>query len=118
MSHTCKALVISCIDFRFQKLIQEFLTANGYQDDHDLITYPGASLAWEQIKDAVAISFRLHQPAEVILIDHEDCGAYGEDNKLETHVTNLEKAAQAISEVNQEMKVKKLMAYFDSIQEV
>lgn len=81
--HTCKALVIQCIDFRFRKSLAEFLESR-FGDSYDLVSVAGGvkrlvqdplenNFTLEQIK----ISDTLHKPEIILLIQHEDCGAYG-----------------------------------------
>jgi len=80
-----KALVLSCIDFRFVNLEQNFLREKGLDNQYDWLTLAGASLAlssfpsqaetqtfWEQLE----LSYRLHHIKKVIILDHQDCGAY------------------------------------------
>ena len=95
-SHSCKALVISCIDFRFITNQRDYLNTSGLKDNYDLITVPGASLNIEKIEDSIDTSFKLHNPDEVYIFDHIDCGAYGKDNSEERHVKNLSLAKEEI----------------------
>lgn len=80
-----KALVLTCIDFRFVHFQQEFLSKNNLDNQYDWLALAGASLAlasfpspaetqtfWEQLD----LSYRLHHIEKVIIFDHEDCGAY------------------------------------------
>ena len=80
--HSCEAVVVHCIDFRFQKAISEFL-GKKFPGGYDRIAVAGG------VKDLVEngehsaifrnlkISFDLHHPKTIVLIQHEDCGAYG-----------------------------------------
>ena len=81
--HTCKALVIHCIDFRFRKSLAQFLEAR-FGDSYDLISVAGGlkrlvvdPLENNFILEQIKISDRLHKPEVILLIQHEDCGAYG-----------------------------------------
>ncbi len=81
--HTCKALVIHCIDFRFRKSLSEFLEAR-FGDSYDLVSVAGGvkrlvsdPLDNNFILEQVKISDKLHKPEFILLIQHEDCGAYG-----------------------------------------
>lgn len=93
--HTCEAVVVHCIDFRFQQAM------NGYFDKqflgaYDLISVVGGvkGLAEKEAEESfllkqIQVSCDLHHPKNIILIQHEDCGAYGgskafEDSKAET----------------------------------
>ena len=81
--HTCKALVIHCIDFRFRRSFAEFLEAR-FGDSYDLISVAGGvkrlvsdPLENNFILEQIKISDKLHKPEVILLIQHEDCGAYG-----------------------------------------
>lgn len=102
MDHQAKALVIICMDFRFQETIREWLVKQGYNNQYDLVAMAGAAKAIDTILSQIELSHNLHQIKEVILINHQDCGAYGdqvaEDPKkeLEVHRTDLLKAKSKI----------------------
>lgn len=80
--HTCKAVVVHCIDFRFQKTIQELLETK-FPSGFDRIALAGGvqELLEEQEESIIfknlQLSLQLHHPNTIILIQHEDCGAYG-----------------------------------------
>ncbi|MBI2113217.1 MAG: hypothetical protein HYT50_01390 [Candidatus Wildermuthbacteria bacterium] len=83
MSHTCKALVLHCIDFRFRKSLTNFLESK-FGDSYDLVSVAGSvkSLVSDNpegnfILEQMKISDKLHKPQTILLIQHEDCGAYG-----------------------------------------
>ena len=79
----CEAVVVHCIDFRIQKYL------NGHFDERFPNGYDVISLAGgvkHLLEDAedknieleeLFVSERLHHPKRIILIQHEDCGAYG-----------------------------------------
>ena len=103
--HTCKALVIHCIDFRFRKSLAQFLEAR-FGDSYDLISVAGGvkrlvvdPLENNFILEQIKISDKLHKPKVILLIQHEDCGAYGGSvafgdfsTEQETQGQELEKA--------------------------
>lgn len=81
--HTCKALVIHCIDFRFRKSLAEFLEEK-FGDSYDLVSVAGGVKSLVStigdnnfILEQIRISNKLHKPELFVLIQHEDCGAYG-----------------------------------------
>ena len=80
-----EALVLSCIDYRFVSMEQNFLKHQNLEGKYDWLSLAGASLAlsnfpsvadtetfWEQLE----LSVNLHNIEKVIIIDHQDCGAY------------------------------------------
>lgn len=116
-NHQAKALVLSCIDFRFLTAEREFLQIQNLSDDYDFTALAGASLAlsgfphqadaqafWDQLE----ISYNLHHVGKVVIIDHQDCGAYNlsvEPNlsqdsvrELQVHREYLTQAYRAIRE--------------------
>jgi hypothetical protein len=83
--------VIYCIDFRFHKSIEEWLSKEGFIGDTDFIVIAGASRdlvkPMEKFhKDAILreieISVKLHDPDNIIFIDHQDCGGYSQDGTI------------------------------------
>ena len=75
--HTCKALVIHCIDFRFRKSLSEFLESR-FGDSYDLVSVAGG--VKRLVADPLENNFILEQikiSGVILLIQHEDCGAYG-----------------------------------------
>lgn len=112
-----KALVLSCIDFRFVNFEQNFLKKNNLECQFDWLSLAGASLAladfpshadtqvfWEQLD----LSYKLHNIEKVIILDHQDCGAYGSkfkinfgnnyDEEINLHRKYLNKAYHAIKQ--------------------
>ncbi len=83
--HQAKALVLSCIDFRFVGLEQSFLARQHLDQAYDWVALAGASLALsgfphpaeaETFWDQLALSKQLHNINKVMILDHQDCGAY------------------------------------------
>ncbi len=97
MAHSCDALVVSCIDFRFQKYIREWLDKNLTDKTFDYVGFAGGVKNLNTILEQLAISVRLHNIKQVILINHEECGAYGTESTPENHARDLKKAKEIIS---------------------
>lgn len=98
MAHSCDALVVSCIDFRFQKYIQKWLGENLQNKTYDYVGFAGATKNLNTILNQLDISVRLHSIKQVILMHHEECGAYGSESTPEKHAQDLKKAKQIILE--------------------
>jgi len=82
MSHTCKATLVHCMDFRLEPSIHAFLEAEGLTGQTDIISVAGAAKDIAQIDSGyvegqVDLSHKLHQTTDIILINHTDCGGYG-----------------------------------------
>ncbi|MEX0621665.1 MAG: carbonic anhydrase [Candidatus Woykebacteria bacterium] len=118
ISHKAKALVISCIDFRFVSKVRDFLVEKGLKNSYDLITVPGASLALDSIAANILTSLELHDPDEIHIFDHEECGAYGKSNSKKAHVGNLKRAQQILSQGSPGKKIKTYIAGFENIEEI
>ncbi len=116
--HTCRALVITCIDFRFVSSQRDFLLGLGLENNYDLLTTPGASKNLLQIEGAIAASLRLHEPKEILIFDHEDCGAYGENNSFEAHRQNLLKAQLYLEKTYPKVKGRLFISSFGQIKEI
>lgn len=95
-THDCDAFIVACIDFRFQKFIKKWLEENFPDKTYDYVGFAGATKDLETIKKQLDISVRLHHIKEVVLIHHEDCGAYGAEGNYGRHVVDLKKAGQTI----------------------
>jgi carbonic anhydrase len=116
--HMCQALVISCIDFRFITKVRDFLINQGLEDKYDLITVPGASLGLKNIAAAILTSIRLHDPDQILIFDHEDCGAYGNNNSKKAHSENLKRARKILLEGRLNKKVKTYITGVKTTQEI
>ena len=96
MSHHCHAAIVCCIDFRFQKYIRKWTDGNLKDKTFDLIGFAGATRDLDTILNQIDVSVVLHQISQVILIHHEECGAYGAESTLERHTADLLKAKSAV----------------------
>lgn len=80
MSHKCDNLIISCIDFRSQKLVDLWLHDNFELGTYDSVCLAGAVKDLKKVMEQVETSVNLHHIKKVFLITHEDCGAYSPDD--------------------------------------
>jgi len=124
MPHTAQALIVQCIDYRFQSALRRFLLSQGLKDKYDLASLAGSAkdLSGKDksfILKQIEISVRLHGIKKVYLIHHLDCGAYGgskafKDLKTEIgcHKFDLLQAKKIINKKFPYLKVKLAFAYF------
>lgn len=117
-THICKALVVHCIDYRFVDLQKDFLAKLGYQGEYDLLTVPGAAKNVHRLEEWISLALKLHNPKELFIIDHEDCGAYGEDNSFATHKKHLDQAKEDLMNKYPEIKINTYISEFDKVEEV
>jgi len=115
-SESIGALVIHCIDYRFVSNERKFLEKESLQDNYDLIGYPGASKFIEKLLEAVEVSMRLHNPKKIMIIDHEDCGAFGDQNSREVHKDSLEKAKTFLNSHFPDLKIETYIATFEGVE--
>jgi carbonic anhydrase len=81
-SYVADACIVWCFDDRFTGLLREFTKG---MENFDLVKVAGGAKALAEgpspardfLTDQVAVSIRLHGAKKVMLMLHEDCGAYG-----------------------------------------
>lgn len=113
--HKAKILAIHCIDLRFQEMIDQDLHQKAGYGKFDRISWPGASIDFDNVKKSALISLRLHDPDEILIYEHEECGAYGQQNSNDSHRANAQKLAAALIEAKPSLKVQTLIATFNGI---
>ncbi len=92
MEQNCEAIVISCIDFRFYENISNWLAKNFKPNTFDRGAFAGSAKNLQTILSQVEMSVQLHKIKKVVLINHEDCGAYGKNGHPLNHASDLQKA--------------------------
>ena len=126
--HKAQALLLSCIDFRFQKMMGDFMEV----DEHALKSFDRVALAGgvkqlihpdnKAIKDFILgqinISIKLHDPEAIYLMNHEDCGAYGANNSFAVHQEDLLATVKLLSQIYPQKKFRLLIATFNGIREI
>ncbi len=125
MAHTCKALVLHCMDFRLQTALRERSVAEGLSGDYDLVSLAGAMKDLVHGSDAeqavvlkqIEISSRLHGIQEIVFIAHTDCGAYGgrsafadEAAERAAYETDLRAARDRVVGLHPNLKVRLVLA--------
>ena len=112
MSHTCKALIITCMDFRLVNQTKKWLDEQNLCNDYDLVSVAGASKEIANPSDeknrefllkSIRVSCDLHSVSKIVLIHHSDCGAYGGkqafsnmEEEREAHEQDMQKSAEII----------------------
>lgn len=115
VGHKAQALAITCIDYRFQEMIDQDLKNRGLRGNVDRIAWPGAAKDLANVTQGAKVSLKLHDPDVMLIYEHEDCGAYGEDNSAQTHKANAQKLANSLKEIKPTLAVEILIATFDGI---
>ena len=84
MKSKYKAMVLSCIDPRFQDLVHNHLKKKKLSGKYSAFTIAGAAVGvthnkfkkWHKtFYDNLATSIKLHKIENLIVINHKDCGA-------------------------------------------
>jgi carbonic anhydrase len=96
MVHTCEAVVVHCIDFRLQHFLNDWLEKRFGKQNYDRISWAGGVMEFAIVKTQIQKSQQLHNVKKIILINHEDCGAYGPMGTKERHVSDLAYAEEAV----------------------
>jgi len=102
MKSNYKAMVLSCIDPRFQPIVYNYLKKKNLIGKYSSFTIAGASLGVTATKfkkwhktfwDNIDTSIKLHHIKKLMVINHRDCGAAkiinGKkkfSNDIETHI--------------------------------
>ncbi len=122
MPHSCRTVVISCLDFRFQSGLRRFLVSRGRKDNYDLLSVAGSAKDLSgtnrgYILKQIEISCLLHGVKEVYLIHHLDCGAYGGSQSFKNlkdeksrHLADLVLAERIICKKFPHLIIKKYLA--------
>ncbi len=94
--YVTEAVVVHCIDFRFQEYLDKWLVENLGHGNYDRVAYAGGVLDFETIFKQIEISERLHEIKKVVLVNHEDCGAYGAEGNKKLHTEDLRAAREKV----------------------
>lgn len=112
-SHGCKAVAVTCIDYRFQGYIDKWLKDHFRPGTFDRVALAGGIKNIDIVLEQVGISHRLHHIKKVVLINHEDCGAYGQESTLEKHSEDLKIARTRINEIYPDLIVETYYLHLD-----
>ena len=115
MKSKYKAMVLSCMDPRFQHLVYNYLKKKKLTGKYSAFTIAGAAVGvthnkfkqWHKtFYNNLATSIQLHKIEKLIVINHKDCGAAKIANgKKEFNVTNEKKIYEdSFSKLKKEIK--------------
>ena len=108
--HNCEAVVLCCIDFRFWRETLDFVEKELGIKSFDFPKLPGSAKAINEKSDlamqCISVPCDLHHVKKVVIVNHQDCGAYGGSVKFnsdakaeqEFHEGELKKARNIIAE--------------------
>ncbi len=112
MSHTCKAIMFQCMDFRLTSQIRDWLDKEGLMGNCDIVSAAGAG---KEIFDGsqhnrdfllkqIELSIKLHNSKQVILLHHSQCGAYNSSYNFATPEEEKIKQASDLMEIEKIIK--------------
>jgi carbonic anhydrase len=101
----CKALVITCLDYRIQEMIIEWLGANVGHGSYNRVALAGGVKNWPVISEQIDLSKRMQDIEQVIIIHHEDCRAYGPAGTFERHCGDMRQARAEILKKYPDLRV-------------
>ncbi len=109
----CKAVVFGCIDFRVRNLVQ--INAQKFlgDDKFDYVGIAGCIKDKDYAMKELEISKRLHHVEKVLLISHEDCGAYGSHATLDDQKRDLELIEREVVEQYPDLQIFKFYQKLD-----
>lgn len=103
-------LVLSCIDYRFVNKTNAFLKKEYKYVQFDTFNLAGSSLGYNKnahwrrtFLHHIKLAIELHNITKIIIIDHENCGAYKlykneyeNEYEYEYHCINIKKCAKSL----------------------
>ncbi|PWU12648.1 MAG: hypothetical protein C5B51_00270 [Terriglobia bacterium] len=123
--YTADACVITCFDARFDQALRKFLKRLGI-GLFDHVKIAGSAKPWaapegdadaEYLLRALRTSIRLHAPRRLVLIAHNDCGAYP-GVAPEIVAADIARAAAFARKAEPSLDVESYFADFDGIYRV
>jgi carbonic anhydrase len=109
----CETLVVHCIDYRLQGFLNKWVANNLPVRGYDRVAIAGGVNDVYYVIRQVDVAVRLHEIKKVILINHEDCGAYGEAGNFERHKTDLNEARRKITALFPDLGVETYYLHLD-----
>ena len=109
MTSSCKAMVLSCIDPRFQTIVYNYLKKKKLTGKYSSFTIAGSAIGvtankfkrWHKtFWDNFDTSVKLHNIKKLIVINHRDCGAakiingkkeFSKNNETRVHKNSFHK---------------------------
>ncbi len=113
LSHQCDGIILMCMDWRLYqsgRLFEQVKEIAGISD-FDIVSLAGATknLIDEPNRELILrhfeLSKNLHQTKKVILTNHTDCGAYGQEGTEERLINDLKKGKEIIKEKFSDLEI-------------
>ena len=126
--HKCTAALICCMDFRFWKATVNFVQNTLGIYDFDLVTHTGAAKGIAEkktdiiniLEKHISLAEELHKISMVVIVNHQDCGAYGGSGKFKNekdesdhHAQHVRKGIKHLQKKYKNIKFIGLFAFFN-----
>ena len=111
--HTAQVLIATCIDFRLQEVLNKWISEHFPAKTFDRVALAGGVKNLDVVLGQVDIAHRLHHIKKVVLINHEDCGAYGEAGTPQKHAEDLKAAKAKVNEVYPDLEIDSYYLHLD-----
>ena len=109
----CDALVVHCMDYRLQKFLNPWILQRFGADNFDIISLAGGVHDYEMVLKYVQLAVQVHSIKQVVLINHEDCRAYGRDGTYKRHKYDLMDAEHKIEALFSDLEVETFYLHLD-----
>ena len=131
MKSKFKAMVLSCMDPRFQHLVYNHLKKKKLTGKYSAFTIAGAAVGvthnkfkkWHKtFYDNLATSIELHKIEKLIVINHKDCGAakiasqkkeFNASNEMKIHLDSFFKIKKTINKKFPKLKIELYLMSLD-----
>ena len=116
MKKKFKAMVLSCIDPRFQPLVYDYLKKKKLNGKYSAFTIAGSAIGvthnkfkkWHSVFiENLSTSIKLHRIKKLIVINHTDCGAAKIANGNKRFDSSIEENIHKSSFIEIKRKIKK-----------
>ncbi len=112
-NHKAEAIIVTCIDFRFNEYIDKWISQNFAPKTFDRVALAAGEKNLGTVMEQIEIAHRLHHINKVVLINHEDCGAYGEAGTPEKHAEDLKNASSQIKAKYPDLEIETYYLHLD-----
>jgi hypothetical protein len=105
-SYRARSTVVWCIDWRFEEMLEQFLRNRDLAPTDQIkvaggvkpLVDPAHAHRKQSLKDDIRSSVELHDPEELILMVHANCGAYGSERGGDFYGQQLGEARGVVRE--------------------
>ena len=109
----CDVLVVHCMDYRLQARLNKWVGSRYGEDNYDRISLAGGVHDYEAVLKYVQLAVKVHSIKRVVLINHEDCRAYGREDTLQRHKDDLLDTGHKIETLFPGLKVETYYLHLD-----